>query len=111
MGIVQQHDDPHLEVSVPLRGFRHERVPNPTIAYITVSKKFPSPCGVLGMKVVTLTDAATVTPNADTVSVPLRGFRHERCSFLHSWRGLSARLVSVPLRGFRHESFPITPWD
>ena|GEM_PF-6639984 len=61
------------DVSVPLRGFRHERG-LPRLPEGVKEYTFPSPCGVLGMK-----GESTIRfqPRHRNVSVPLRGFRHE----------------------------------
>ena len=117
-----------VQVSVPLRGFRHESAAVWSNQYIkrVQSVQFPSPCGVLGMKVsrcawqwgdsdttmfpspcgvLGMKEHSSINLVSKTwiVSVPLRGFRHESDK-KGGWRyALKMTVVSVPLRGFRHE--------
>ncbi len=86
-------------VSVPLRGFRHESKKYDSQVRLFV-RRFPSPCGVLGMKVV---KKITLHKN-DLTEFP------SPCGVLGMKEGTQRPrhlrtfgLVSVPLRGFRHE--------
>ncbi len=110
-------------VSVPLRGNRRERdgcnpgkqvrfnkFPSPCgvigvkdllflLAVFSLEPLFPSPCGVIGVKAAVFARSAF----AAWVSVPLRGNRRESVNG-EQFSDAYKKVVSVPLRGNRRES-------
>jgi hypothetical protein len=94
--ILRDHDNFSISMFFVLRIFFPLRS-----SFFNLSLLFLSPCGVLGMKVADQLQSGLI--NTDRVSVPLRGYRHERFTSVKFFK-INNQKVSVPLRGYRHES-------